>query len=445
MNDILAAPFRRDPATAGERSRTRRGRAGWPLLAATVAVLAAVTPACAASDPGAVAGPTASTLTSTPTSGPAAGSSGGYDVVAGTPTAPVPVAPPDSSPIHTIRRDCPVSVPMSDGKIMWMFCDSTQYDQKAGSTASTLQLFTNTTAGFATKSAPTVVIEALDDKKLPYRFLAPTAAYNPCKPNQHRFMWIQSAVPLREDGRDRVLIYYQSVCAADGGQMTDDIFFDMGLAQFVYDPKKPPAAGAPLTAQVVQEQLFTKPGTGEGLYGTGGTLKDGFIYVYRCGPSGTCFVGRVEPAQAAKADAYKFWNGSDFAGTQAQAVAMDMPGHDFAMKPSVDYFAKAGLFVMVDAVGLDGEQQILVSKTPQGPWTKPVHTRLPGCNSGFPYNCFGIEVHSFLSSDAGISISYFNPTIDNTSSPVQSTVVPVTVYPAATPGQSAAPPLNLTG
>jgi hypothetical protein len=336
------------------------------------------------------------------------------------------VAPPPESPIHAIRRDCPINAPLSDGRSLWIFCDTSMFGPDGK-----LSAFSNTSAAFAERDSPIVLHEPLDGEGKPYRFLTPTSDYNPCLWGENRFLWPSAAVTIHlPDGRDRVLVYYQSLCAAPGKGMVHEMFKDMGVAEYLYDPAHPPAPDAPIQGRIINEQIFGHPDDGDGGFGQAAVLQGGLLYVYRCTPEGACYVGRVDPSDATTNGAYTFWDGHDWIADEQAAAKLEMPNRTFAMKPSVNYFPMSRLFVMVDTEELHtGVIAVRVARSPQGPWSEPALLIPPGCEHRFPQQCFGVEVHENMSDASAISITFYNPSVKLGESPVQGMRVPVRIVP----------------
>ncbi len=273
--------------------------------------------------------------------------------------------------------------------------------------------------------------EPLDPDRKPFRFITPSDAYQPCAVDENRFTWPSAAVVVPQaDHRDRVLIFFQSLCASGQG-MTSDIFHAMGVAEYWYDPAHVPGPDEPIQATILEEQLFEKPTDADSSYGQAAVLHDGYIYVYRCLANGTCSVGRIEPAGVTHPDHYRFWDGSTWAAGADHASSMDLPNHTFAIKPSVAYFPNSRLFVMADMADLHtGIIGLRVARSPQGPWSAPTYTLPPGCEHVYPHQCFGVEVHENMSDAGHIAITYYNPAIGLGESPVREVRVPVRIIPA---------------
>ena len=333
-------------------------------------------------------------------------------------SAPSVIAPPEGSPLRTIRRDCPLSAPLSDGRTLWIFCDTSDF-----SPAGKLRTFVNTTAAFSEPGEPGPVHEPYDRDRHPFRFLTPTGDYRPCAAGQTRLIWPHATVTVPQaDGRDRVLIYYQSVCSAGGVGLTTELFRDVGLAEYLYDPKQPPAADTPIRGTVLREQLFARPADAVETFGSGAAYDGSLVYVYRCERVGRCYVGRVDPAAVADPAAYGYWNGVDWQGTIGQAAPMALAGGGtgFAMKPSVRYLADRKLWVLADAAQFGaGTINLRLAHRPEGPWGPAAAVVPSDCTGTYPRQCLGVEVHPQFGDAGTLALSYYNPAVPLGESPVR--------------------------
>ena len=349
-------------------------------------------------------------------------------------SAPTVVAPPADSPLHAIRRDCPLSAPLADGRTLWIFCDTSDY-----TAAGALRTFVNTTAAISEPGAPGPVHEPAGRDGRPFRFLVPTPGYQPCEAGQTRLIWPHATVTIPlPDGRDRVLIYYQSVCSAGGIGLTTDLFRDVGLAEYVYDPQHPPTADTPLQGTIVTEQLFRRPAGVIETFGSGAAFDGTHIYVYRCERTGRCFVGRVDPARAGDPSAYGFWTGWDWQGDIDHAVGLTMSdgGTGFAIKPSVRYLADRKLWVMADAAHFgSGTVSLRLARSPEGPWGPAAAVAPTDCTGTYPKQCLGFEIHPQFGDERSLALTYYNPATPLGESPVKFVRVTIEVDDRSRPHQ----------
>lgn len=310
-----------------------------------------------------------------------------------------PVAPPADSPIELVRRDCGFTVPLEDGHVLWVFCDTTQWDPDGR-----LRFFVGSTAALSTPEAPTMLRETLDDQGRPMPFVRPERSYPTCDDPFEPSIWPMSGVALPgADGAQRILVYYLNVCLEPGGADT----LDMGLAELVYQPGTGLDA-LPLRAELVEPRLFPEQGEG-GTYGLAAVTDDRFVYVYWCEQGEhPCQVARVAHAHVADADAYRFWDGDTWSAAIDDAAPLHLDEPIAGLKPSVAWVDPLDRYVMVNTDAFN-QLDVRFATRPQGPWTDRHLYALPGCDAGFPENCFAAEIHAHLSTDDSVAVGYFDP------------------------------------
>jgi hypothetical protein len=313
-----------------------------------------------------------------------------------------PVAAPVSTPIANIRRDCGMTAPLSNGRTLWIYCDTALFgtDQR-------LQHFVNTSAAVASPDAPTVMQDAVDVAGLPLTFLQSGADYPVCDGAEKRSLWPQSAVTLPagpDQAEDRVLIWYSNVCLVPGGAET----FDIGLAEARYAVGAG-ASSTPTSVTIRAPRLFPKLGKAGG-YGVASVLDGPDAYVYWCGQdTDPCTVARVPWDAAADAAAYRYWDGRSWVPDAAAAKHLVMGPSQARIKASVRWVAGLDRYVMVD-VDAWSTLTVRVATRPEGPWTEPAWVRLGECTQVYPNNCFAAEVQPQLSGPDHVAVSYFDPT-----------------------------------
>lgn len=327
--------------------------------------------------------------------------------------------------IPALNRDCGLSTKLSDGTVLWVFCDSF-YTSNTGQLHATL----SNTAALASPWAPTTPIDhtstflgevnlnadAANPGGVPFIAL-PGGGTFPCD-NGYRKAWPVGMVNVPKggpNGADRVLVWYARVC--DDSNAVGSFHFvhqGIGLAEWNYTPGSfNPAVGVPeplVATTILNDTLFgaTTP------YGSGATLSSdaSTVYVYRC-DTNACYAGRVAVGQVASASAYRWWNGSSW-GTAA-AQAMPMPSDSFPMAQfTVDYVPQVARYVMTYTactarclLHLSDQLAIRTALTPHGPWSDPVVVTLPGCtaeSSATP--CRAAAAHAEQSGTA-LDLSWF--------------------------------------
>jgi hypothetical protein len=375
-------------------------------VAGSLLVLGALLTGCSSGS----AEPSASTTAAVPATGVPARP---RIVAARAPAESRPVAPPPGSDLAVVRRDCGFSVPLPEGGVLWVYCDTTQFgvDDR-------LRWFVNTSAALATDDEPLVMLDhqAADGRVEP--FLQPDLDYPVCGDGEGRFTWPMSGVLVDQatSAEPAVAIWYHNVCVVPGafeGQ-------DAGLAVFQLPGAPPSPDLAPgerpvLRAEVVDDRVIPDPADG-GPFGQAAVRVGDEVYLYRCPRSSEpCDVARVAADLDAVADRgrYEVWTGAGWAphGADGSASApMDMPGARRGLKPTVAWLEELGLFVYADNLMVDpGTALLRVARSPWGPWSEPVEVDLPGCDGSWPDICFALEVHAERSTGGEVALTWFDP------------------------------------
>jgi len=317
------------------------------------------------------------------------------------------LSPPDSSPIRMIDRDCPHSVRLSDGRALWIYCDSSMVDN---GDKSKVIFFISTTAAITTPEAPLTMTEPLTDRNEPHQFLTPTSP-DPCGENLHRVLWpLSTAVTTTPDHVDHVLVYFWTVCLL-AGKLEPISLKDVGVAEYRYDPAHPPATGEPVRGTIVNEHLFPQE-DGWPTFGRAATAFEGKVYVYRCPTTdrqtNVCAVGRVDPDRAGDPSAYEFWNGEGWGPDLQSAAAVPLPAGGFAIETSVEWVPALGVFVMAHDVIGSFDLGLRVARRPEGPWSEAARMGVEGCATFFPASCFQFEVQDQLSDSSTLGVIWYD-------------------------------------
>jgi len=329
--------------------------------------------------------------------------------------------------IPELSRDCGFSVTLSDGNLLWIYCDSF-YTSNTG----VLHPVLSNTAAFAGPSSMTTMQDRI------YNFYGenilngdntywggrsfitmPANPINfPCT-GGIRKAWPRGAVNVRgagPGGSDKVLIYYSRIC--DKTQTAGELSYvqnGTGLAEFDYTPGSfNPTVGptGPIVAtKIVNDNLFSYITP----FGTGAMLSnDGaYIYAYRC--SAYCFVSRVATANVGTTSAYTYWNGRSW-GTQATKMSMTGDSLPLALF-NVVWLPQIAKYVMTYTPCTQGcyvpwfdRIAVRTATQPWGPWSAPVNVAMPGCTSSYTATpCNAALSHLELStSDFAVSFSRRN-------------------------------------
>lgn len=270
-------------------------------------------------------------------------------------SAAVEIDPPGSL---SLERGCGLSAPLSDGNVLWLFCETAVRP-------STTVVADNTAAIAAppTLTAPADVLIG----GVPQQFL--TALSD----------WDDRCNPAAADGRvvrprslatipgssDHVLIYFEHVCTSGGTPVSSG---GVGVAEWVYDSALPPGAGVPLAATVLSDFLWhgevpTSPGAPTATdaqrrsgFGQAAAFNatDGNVYVYRCSTAGSPAqgfqVGRTTSATVGDPSSYRWLQpNGQFATTVPE------PGTGMEAPTAVDLLVD-DVVVATDSDPLDGWQ-----------------------------------------------------------------------------------------
>ena len=325
-----------------------------------------------------------------------------------------PPAGSDFNGLWTSNRDCGFSTPLSNGRIMWVFCDTALFDQNAVLRTN----FVASSAAIASVSSSLVMRDSLPGG-IVVPFIDPPDFY-PC--DGYRAAWPSSIATLPDsDGNantDRVLVFFQNDCVhwGDNGSWRLDAF-DIGVAVYEYDAATQPQA---MKATVLNPRLFpATPGLNHqhgGAIGYDGESGRVYVHVYACADAGSCSVKRVlvtndaaaDRARVATAAAYEAWSGSAWSAsaTPAALFTPDPAAPVATAAASVQYVPSLGRYVMAySPVPAFGAQAVIrTAPLPQGPWSEAVFVDLPGCATS--QHCYAPIVQPRFASADKLALSY---------------------------------------
>ena len=350
---------------------------------------------------------------------------------------PVAVGPGAEHPLTGIDRDAGISVPLSDGSVLWLFGDTAK-PLPGGS----LEYFVIGTASWAAPGDPTRTTDAVVAGE-PVRFATPTDEFPACPADAPAAgMWPASAVAVPVGTRDRVIVWLENVCLGEGGV---GIGRGMSVAVWWYDPSGPPA-DQPVVAEVLNQRLSPQRWFGLASF-LGG---DGLIYAYSCdeidrtdvyGTDSHCYLARVTPEGVATPDAYRVWDGQDWVRDRSTAAPMDMPARDGAAPTPPGSISVAnsgsGLYFMAYSPwpALSKEIEVRVARHPWGPWSRPVPVPLPDCSdvvADKDDTCYSANLQTLLSGPGRLGIGWYDRLVDpvNRRGSFKVSSVPIEVVPA---------------
>ncbi|MCP4386050.1 MAG: DUF4185 domain-containing protein, partial [Hyphomicrobiales bacterium] len=340
----------------------------------------------------------------------------GLDSRSATASEAVEVDPPE--PV-TLLRDCGLSVPLSDGGALWIFCDTTVPPATAPAVENSAAV-----AASANLAEP---LDVLDGGGDPSQFITATSAWDdrcdPASADERRVRPLSASV-FPYYWVDVVTVFFEHVCFSAGAEVGSG---GIGVAQFFYDTTNPPTGA--LQATVLADYLWdgptptTAPGGGapatEVMAGFGrvsGSDPVGFeVYVYRCQPDSVtgCQVGRVHAGSVASPAAYEWWDGTAFTaaipdpGTAAMTVAGTSGSGEVT---SIAWHPDMAKWVMSyltwgPTPGHGSSVSLRVANNPTGRWSDPVTVTPAACAGD---KCRDTYAHPALSSETSMAISYYS-------------------------------------
>jgi hypothetical protein len=312
--------------------------------------------------------------------------------------------------------DCGWSVPLHDGKVMWIGCDPIN-----------MGLGLSNTAGIAPASDPDAV--TLQTSQL----IPPPAGTCPDAPGHayHRFVHPQSATGVISATTTRVVMIFNTGCwHTDLEELEEAANRDWtsGIAELTYDPANPTT---PLTATVLSYDMWPSEwsdGTLNEPYLSIHYAQDDGFYAYACdverwigsSDDGRCTVARAATtANLADHASWSYWNGTtstwidttciaactetDRRTADQQATAITVPTDPAESDPSGTQAPVIWTMAWDDELDLFVQSQlqhhwtrnawIRFSDNPVGPWTSPIQVPL-ACDGGVA--CYHIAPHPEL-------------------------------------------------
>ncbi|HTO00555.1 MAG TPA: hypothetical protein VL068_07755, partial [Microthrixaceae bacterium] len=161
-----------------------------------------------------------------------------------------PVGPLPSHPLAGIDRDAGVSTILSDGSVLWLFGDSSGWNENG-----TIKYFINNTAAWAPKSNPTVTTDGVAPGSEPFQFVFPSKPFTqPCRAGWKSAMWPMSAVTVpKSASEDRVVAFMGNVCMGPGAWQMESR--GVSVVEWIYT-STPSPSGNKIAGRVLQQNLF---------------------------------------------------------------------------------------------------------------------------------------------------------------------------------------------
>jgi hypothetical protein len=291
------------------------------------------------------------------------------------------------APLTKLRQDQGISMPLPDGRTLWIFADTFQRK--------------GTPNFFHTSSAAVSVpgswqLTYTSSKGVPTEFLARTAAEKAdVQTGSAKFyeaIWPTGATQL-PDGR--ILVSYAKYRVYPN--QTQFTFLGAGL--FTYRYKSVGAFLDDARATRIADDIWA-PSDGEV---RSPVYSDGYVYFDQCQDL-VCYPVRVTVSKLGKRGSYTWLTPSGWSHSsldrQPISVASGHPGGNAAVVQ-----LSSGLYAMADTeVGAPSRIGLLwVSKNPFGPWSPAAQFYFPMCPVA---GCYGLNLHPETSTSSTLRVSY---------------------------------------
>ena len=361
--------------------------------------------------------------------------------------------PPEGHTLATIDRDAGVAARLRDGSVLWLFGDTAARDDKGS-----IEYFVIGTASWAPAGAPTSTLDASDPATgEPMTFATPTPDFPACpRPDQRPGMWPASAVVEPVGDRDRVVVWFENICLGSDRSLVDR---GMAVGEWWFDPADPPVDRR-IRATILDQRLFDERSYGSAAVLDARARPDGTtnttvgpttpVDVYRCrnttggGPPssyGPCHVARTRLDAVADPASYRELDGTAFAADIGAGRQLELPGGGESPTPpggfGVQYDESVGGYIMAYSPwpGPSEVVHLRVADRPEGPWSRPVEVRLPGCDDRLGqrrFLCYAAAPQPIFSQRGRLGLGYYDS--QTSSFPTRGsylvTTVPVTLRPA---------------
>lgn len=201
-------------------------------------------------------------------------------------------------------------------------------------------------------------------------------------------VWPSGAVwvPASVSGGNRVLVTYNRVLVDASATPPTFTVLGQGVAEILYT-NAADALAQGIQATRINDDLLP----GDNAVTMGSPVFDrGWVYLYGCGATITCFGARVRPNQIHDRTAWRWFDGTGWAGARANRQPLAGIGEFSA--PSVQWIPAYRAYAMSNS-RTDDTVAVRWSSTPTGPWTAPQVLSLPGCGTSLlEGGCFGAVV-----------------------------------------------------
>jgi hypothetical protein len=294
-----------------------------------------------------------------------------------------PPAPADGDRLTSAYEDLVAdqgnSVPLPDGRMLWIFADTAQ-------TTASPRFFVTSSAAVAERDGLSLRF-LTDGAGRPVEFLPRTPAERRATTAEgYVAVWPTGATVL-PDGR--ILVAYATYRVRSGPTRFE--FLAGGLYAYTYRGAPAGAGGAVADepAERVADGIW-QPEDGP----VASPVHAGqHVYLSRCDrKERRCYSVRVAVDRIAERDAYRWWTGTGWSPDRADRRPMrygsDRPGRNPPTRP----LPERGLYVVVDTpAGIPASTGLIwVARRPWGPWSPAARFALPGCGE---QGCYTLNPH----------------------------------------------------
>ena len=290
------------------------------------------------------------------------------------------------SPLKNVLQDQGVSVPLPDGRSIWIFADTTQ--------VSTAPYFFVTSSAAVSKRGSVQLSYAANGKHLPVEFLPRTSSERKNSvAGNYIAIWPTGATVLPSG---TILISYAKYHVITNPATFT--FLGAGLYSFTYRGVSDFKDGAHATR--IAENLWS---AAEGAIGSP-VYADGFVYLTRCEHI-QCYALRSPAASVTSHASYRWWTGTGWSASRSARAPMVYGDSRPGGNPSITYLPEYGVYATLGTVvgTVSGIGMLWVAPHPWGPWSAPASFRLPKCPAA---GCYTLNLHASESIGGRIRISY---------------------------------------
>jgi hypothetical protein len=288
-------------------------------------------------------------------------------------------------PLDAIHQDQGSSIPLPDGRTLWIFADTLQLTTKPG--------FFHTSSAGVTAPGSWQLQYSLTGR-FPTEFLPRTPAERADREPHVRYQAVwPTGSTLLPDGRI-IISYAKYRVLLD---QRDYIFLGAGLFEYRYRDLATLTAGD--RAVRIAPDLWT-PDVGEV---RSPVYADGFVYFSRCRDL-RCQALRTTPEQLTDRGSYRWWTGTGWSANRDRAQDVTVGSSHPGGNASVVRLTSGGYAMADTEVGsVASSGRLWVAPNPWGPWSRAAEFDFPRCPED---GCYGLNLHPEQSTADRLRVSY---------------------------------------